>query len=376
MPHTLEIQENVSLKPLTTFKIGGPARFFASIAHADQIRQAIEFASARQLPIFVLGGGSNLLISDDGIEALVLHPVNKGVAVRAGQNGNISIVVEAGEPWDQVVARTVENGRWGIENLSHIPGNAGAAVVQNIGAYGQQLSDVLESVEAAELSSGAIRAFQAEECGLGYRRGIFNTSHKGQFLILRLTLHLSLAPAPRLDYPGLIAAFSERNSQPPAISEIRSAIIAIRDRKFPFPREEKNGNAGSFFKNVTLTPEVYQHLETRIAAAFGAVALARLREIRNRFSNSPRIPTAFLIELCGLKGFRLGRASVSETQPLVLLNQGGATARDVLSLARHIRRTLYQQTGIQVDLEPELAGFKPEELASYMTLDTHKDGTA
>lgn len=376
MPHTLAIQENVSLKPFTTFKIGGPARFFASISCVEQIGQALEFAAAHRLPIFVLGGGSNLLISDEGIEALVLHPVSQGIAVRSEQNGEVSIVIEAGEPWDRVVARAVESGWWGIENLSHIPGNAGAAAVQNIGAYGRQLSDVLESIDATELSSGALRTFQAVECGLGYRRSIFNTSHKGRFLILKLTLRLSLAPTPRLDYPDLAAWFSERNAKPPALTEIRSAIIAIRDRKFPFPREEKNGNAGSFFKNVTLTPEAYERLAARVDANFGLSALNRLQEIRHRFPTSPRIPTAFLIELCGLKGFRSGKAAVSETQPLVLLNQGGATARGVLSLARHVRQIVHQQTGIQVDIEPELAGFEPEELADYMAVETSKDGPA
>lgn len=372
--HTLAIQENVPLKPFTTFKIGGPARFFAPIAHTEQVQQAREFAGAQRIPIFVLGGGSNLLVSDNGIEALVLHPVSEGVAAPSEEDGSVFIAIEAGEPWDRVVALAVERGWRGIENLSHIPGNAGAAVVQNIGAYGQQLSDVFESAEAADLSTGATRTLRAEECGLGYRRSIFNASHKGRFLISRLKLRLSLTSPPRLDYPDLAAWFGERGIKSPSLAEIRAAIISIRDRKFPFPREEKDGNAGSFFKNVTISPEAYQQLEARVEAGFGPAALKHLREVRNRFPSTHRIPTAFLIELCGLKGFRQGRAGVSETQPLVLLNQGGATAGDVLSLARHIRQTVYQRTGVKVELEPELVGFRPEELAAYMAMETHKDG--
>ncbi|MGH9342840.1 MAG: UDP-N-acetylmuramate dehydrogenase [Terriglobia bacterium] len=370
--HTFEIRENVPLKPFTTFKIGGPARYFARITDQSQLQEAIAFAATHRLSIFVLGGGSNLLISDAGIEALVLHPVNEGVTVRAEQDGRVSIRVEAGEPWDRVVAHAVECNWCGIENLSHIPGQAGAAVVQNIGAYGQQLSDVFESAEVAELSSGNVRALEAKECGLGYRRSIFNTSHKGQFLILNLTLRLSLIAETRLTYPDVKTWFYERNVKSPTLSEVRAAIISIRDRKFPFPRAEKDGNAGSFFKNLTLGPEEYDALQKRIRDNFGQTESERLRELRNRFPGSPRVPTAFLMEICGLKGFRVGNAKIGETQPLVLLNQGGATARDVLMLARHVRRTLYQKTGVKVDIEPELAGFNSGELAEYMTIE---DGT-
>ncbi|MGH9377850.1 MAG: UDP-N-acetylmuramate dehydrogenase [Terriglobia bacterium] len=366
---TLEIRENVPLKPFTTFKIGGPARYFASMTRGDQVEPAIEFAAAHRLPIFVLGGGSNLLVSDSGIEAFVLHPVNEGLVVRAEQNGSVSIQVEAGEPWDRVVARAVERDWGGIENLSHIPGQAGAALVQNIGAYGQQLSDVFESTEVTDLSSGNARTLEAKECGLGYRRSIFNTSHKGQFLILNLTLRLSLMAEPRLIYPDVNTWFDERNVTAPTLAQVRAAIISIRDRKFPYPRTEKGGNAGSFFKNVTLGEEEYQALEQRIHDHFGPVESSRLRELRNRFPGSPRIPTAFLMEICGLKGFRLGGAKVNESQPLVLLNQGEATARDVLMLARHVRQTLYERTGVKVEIEPELAGFKPEELAAYWALE-------
>ncbi|HEV2417629.1 MAG TPA: UDP-N-acetylmuramate dehydrogenase [Terriglobia bacterium] len=371
--HVLEIRENVPLKPFTTFKVGGPARYFAQITQADQIQPAIAFAASRQLQIFVLGGGSNLVVSDEGINAFVLHPVGKGAAVCGEGNGGVSIRVEAGEPWDSVVARAGERNWWGIENLSHIPGQAGAAVVQNIGAYGQQLSDVLERAEIAELSSGNVRMLSASECGLGYRRSIFNSTHKSQFLVLNLTLRLSLAAQPRLNYPDVRAWFDERNVDAPTLAEIRAAIIAIRDRKFPFPRAEKDGNAGSFFKNLTLRENEYEALRRRVHDQFGEVASDRLRELRNRFPGTPRVPTAFLIEICGLKGFRMGGAKVSETQPLVLLNQGGATAHDVLMLARHIRQTLYRRIGVKVEIEPELAGFSPKELAEHLAFEGGTD---
>lgn len=370
-PRHLEVRENQPLKPLTTFKIGGPARYFAPIGDAGEIAQAIEFAASRRVPIFVLGGGSNLLISDAGLESLVLHPVSAGISVLAEESGSVSIRVEAGEPWDQVVAAAVEKQWWGMENLSHIPGQAGAALVQNIGAYGQQLSTVFVKAEVAGISSGKILSLPAEECGLGYRRSIFNTSGKGKFCILSLTLRLSLREQPLITYPDVKAWFEEQNIQRPSIAEIRGAIVQIRDRKFPYPRVEKGGNAGSFFKNLTLNLEEYQALERRVREHFGPASGGRLRELRKRLPHNDgiRIPTAFLMELCELKGFRLGGAEVNATQPLVLLNRGGAAARDVLMLARHVRQTVYSRTGVKVEIEPELAGFSRAELETTLSLE-------
>lgn len=367
----MEILTNHPLKAYTTFKIGGPARYFASLALPEELPQAIAFAASRAVSIFVLGGGSNLLVSDSGIDALVLHPVHAGIHEAMDRNGDTLIHANAAEPWDRVVAHAVARGLWGIENLSHIPGQAGAALVQNIGAYGQQLSNVLERAEVASITDGSRSVLTRDECGLGYRQSIFNTSQKGRFLILSLTLRLSRDPRRNLSYPDVRAWFGERDFREPPLNEIRQAIVAIRDRKFPYPREEKGGNAGSFFKNLTLDANECAALETRIEKQFGAAARERLRELRGR-SKAPsaiRIPTAFLMELCELKGFRIGGAVVNENQPLVLLNQGGATAHDVLSLARHVRQTLFHKTGVRVEIEPELAGFSADELGRYLALE-------
>lgn len=370
-PLIMEILTNHPLKAYTTFKIGGPARYFASLALAEDISQAIAFAASHGVPIFALGGGSNLLVSDSGIAALVVHPVCTGIDETRDHDGETLVHVNAAELWDRLVAHAVGRGLWGIENLSHIPGQAGAALVQNIGAYGQQLSDVLERAEVASLADGSRCVFTRDECGFGYRRSIFNTTQKGQFLILSLTLRLARAPHRNLSYPDVAAWFEERGIREPQLDEIRRAIVAIRNRKFPYPREEKGGNAGSFFKNLTLAEDEYAALEKRVENQFGTAARERLGELRNRSRARAgvRIPTAFLMELCGLKGFRIGGALVNETQPLVLLNQGGATAQDVLSLARHIRQTLFRKTGVRVEIEPELAGFSPHELGRYLSFE-------
>jgi len=361
----LAITEAEPLKPYTTFKIGGPARYFARAASMEEFRGVLEFAGQRSLPIFVLGGGSNILVSDRGFEGVVVHPACRGVEIRREDSEAVILEVNAAEEWDAVVQHAVEHDWWGIENLSHIPGQAGAALVQNIGAYGQQVSDVVLSARVMEISNGASRVLSTVDCGFGYRRSIFNTTARGQLIIVGLTLRLAKRGRPQLDYPDVQAHFQERGTKQPSLTEIRQAIIAIRDQKFPFPREERGGNAGSFFKNLSLLEGEYEALHEMLRRNFPPQDLTRLEELRNRFpmADRIRIPSAFLIEICGLKGHRIGGAQVNETQPLVLVNQGGATAQDVIALAQHVRKTVRARTGVVIAIEPELVGFTKQEIA-------------
>ncbi len=359
------------LKPYTTFKIGGPAQFFVCAATAEQFREALALAARHTLPLFVLGGGSNLLVSDRGFAGVVVHPVERGIRLLREDAESAILEVSAAETWDDVVRHAVEHGWWGIENLSHIPGQAGAALVQNIGAYGQQVSDVLQSVVVMDIASRALRTLSANDCGFGYRRSIFNSTARGQFIIVKLILRLARRARQHLDYPDVQAYFAERGAEHPSLAEIRQAIITIRDRKIPFPREERGGNAGSFFKNLLLSEEEYAALCAHLQRNFSPGEPARLEEIRKRFPSADRIkiPTAFLIEVCGLKGHRIGGAQVNETHPLVLLNQGGATAQDVMALARHVRCTVRARTGMTISIEPELVGFTEQEMADFNKLE-------
>jgi UDP-N-acetylmuramate dehydrogenase len=228
----------------------------------------------------------------------------------------------------------------------------------------------LKSAEIAELSTGKVTSVSREECRLGYRQSIFNTTHKGQYLILNVTLRLAKQGVSNLSYPGVKSWFENIGNLQPSIQEIRGAITRIRDKKFPFPREEVGGNAGSFFKNVVLNEEEYKRLERRFKDNFSEAETSRLREFRNRFSSESaiKIPTAFLMEVCGFKGCRMGGVQVNEAQPLVLLNRGGATARDVMMLARDVRQTIFARTGIVIAIEPELVGFTRSELEAYLHL--------
>jgi UDP-N-acetylmuramate dehydrogenase len=370
MPSSFEatgmvMQDAVLLKPYTTFKIGGPARYFANATSLEEFREISSFANKIELPLFVLGGGSNILVSDRGYDGVVIHPVCHGIEIAREDAETVTLQVNAAETWDELVRYAVERGWWGIENLSHIPGQAGAALVQNIGAYGQQVSDVLQQARVLDVATGMSRILSAAECGFAYRRSIFNTTDRGKLIIMGVTLQLSKREEAHLDYPDVRTYFQERGIQHPSIAEIRQAVITIRDRKFPFPREERGGNAGSFFKNLNLADSEYAFLREILRRNFTQEVVARLEEIRNRFpsAGSIKIPTAFLISICGLKGYRIGGAQVNETQPLVLVNQGGATSEDVIALAQHVRKTVRERTGMKILIEPELVGFTPQELA-------------
>lgn len=378
---SVHVVQDAPLKPHTTFKIGGPARYLCAVTAPEEVGDAVALARAQSLPIFVLGGGSNILVSDAGFNGVIIHPSQTGAEViersEAGDPNSSRVLLRAsaGEPWDRTVGLTVERGWWGVENLSHIPGQSGAALVQNIGAYGQQLSDVFDQAEALRMADGGLQRLAAAECGLGYRRSIFNGVRRGEFLIWSITLRLSLNPQPKLGYRDVEAHFAERGNRNPSQREIRGAIIEIRDRKFPFPREERGGNAGSFFKNPSVDPTAWHSLETRIAARFGETGKTRFRELRRRLGlggSGPggpvNVPAALLIDLCGLKGYEAGRAQVNPSQPLVILNQGGATADDVLRVAAHVRRTVYRETGVVLELEPELVGFGPEDVQRNLGL--------
>ena len=369
----LEIKKDEPLKPYTTFKIGGPAQFFAEVRNQEEIRRAYAFWQEQSIgrPPFVLGGGSNILVSDGGYDGLVIHMARRGINVAEENAGAATLSIAAGEKWDDVVAYAVARGWWGIENLSHIPGQAGAALVQNIGAYGQQVSNALHSAEVFDLREQTVKTLSAPECEFGYRRSIFNTTRKSEFVILALALRLNPQGKRDLSYPDVQSYFEERGIGRPSLLQIRTAITEIRDRKFPYPQEERGGNAGSFFKNLVLTSAEYQALAARIQVEFGEEAAKRLRGVKRGGAHARqiRVPTAFLIELCGLKGWQEREARVNPTQPLVLLNMGGASASDVLRLAKHVRRTIHHWTGMQIALEPELVGFNQDELDEFLSLE-------
>ena len=351
----MKIIKNKPLKPLTTFKIGGRAKFFITINKLSALNQAVAWARQKQLKLWVLGGGSNIVVSDAGFNGLVINLRLRGIQLQRRPNNQYWLQIAAGEKWDDVVKFAVKNRLWGIENLSHIPGRAGGAVVQNIGAYGQELSRVLKTVKVFDLQTSDIRIINSRQCRFGYRTSIFNSTAKGRYIILELTMQLLKNGRPDLRYSDLKKHFTQR----PNLREIRTAVINIRNRKYPFPTRAKGGSAGSFFKNLYLTKPQYNKLKAGFKKEFTPDDLAKLLDKAKLVNGQQiKVPTAFLIETLGFKGLTNRGAQINPKQPLVILNTGRATANDVMALAEQIIKTAYKRLGVKIELEPELVGFE------------------
>lgn len=366
----IQIKQKIHLKEFTTFKIGGVADYFAAVHTVEDLKEALNFSREENLKVLVLGGGSNMLISDSGFRGLVVYMQIQGLQIISEDQSSIKIRIASGENWDTVVETAVQNGWWGIENLSHIPGSAGAFAVQNVGAYGQDASQVVESVQAISVSTGQQHSFTAAECQFGYRSSIFNRLHKGEYVITHTTLFLSKAAKPNLSYKDLAAALlSPLSPQQPGLADIRKAVISIRDKKFPYPKDATNGSAGSFFKNVLLDKNQFERLSTSIKNNFDDSVQQRWQALSIRESaEGIKVSSAFLLDICGFKGAQVGGARVNQNQPLVLMNTGKATANEVLELAGKIRKEVFSKTAVSLEPEPEFIGFSEGELDQYLKI--------
>ena len=320
---SMKILEHVSLKPFNTFGINAIARYFSELNTGEDILSFLSAHCPEYDPVFLLGGGSNILFSKD-YTGMVAKVNTKGIDLLGEDDESVIISASAGENWDAVVKYCVDQGWGGLENLSLIPGNAGTSPVQNIGAYGVEMKDVLHSVEAIHLESHEKRLFTPAECELEYRESVFKGSLKEQFLILKVNFRLSKKPVLNLGYAQIREEMKIMNVDHPSIQSVRDAVIRIRRRKLPDPAEI--GNAGSFFKNPVISEENFISLKDR----FPSVVFY----IQNK---AHKIPAAWMIEQCGWKGKRFGDAGVHVHQPLVLVNYGNATGQEILDLAKRIQ---------------------------------------
>jgi len=347
------LQENVPLAPLTTFRIGGPARYFVEAGSPAVVQEAVVFARARALPLFVLGGGSNLLIADTGWAGLVLKVAIGGVERHDDtQNGTVRFDVGAGESWDSFVSHAVREQCAGIECLSGIPGSVGGTPVQNVGAYGQEVSLTIESVQVIDLEDNQVRELCREACGFAYRSSIFNTTERGRFIILRVTYALTPGGAPFLEYADLKRQF-EGWEVSPTLAETREAVRHIRARKGMLIVEGDPDcrSAGSFFKNPVLSESAHQDLKNRAAAKKLTVPSYPALE-KNR-----KVSAAWLVEHSGFaRGYSLGRAGISSKHALAIVNRDGATAAEILALRNQIQHRVEEIWGVRLEPEPVLVG--------------------
>lgn len=348
----MEIRENVPLAPLTTLGVGGPARYFAQAESEDDVLEAVRFAQGRNCPLLVIGGGSNLVIADRGFPGLVLKLAVRGISSEL-QGGSMHFGAGAGVNWDDLVAEAIARNCTGIECLSGIPGSVGGTPVQNVGAYGQEVSETIESVRAFDLTNREIIDLSSNDCGFGYRTSIFNTSARGRYIILRVSFRLTPGGAPSLKYADLKRHFSDRDSSP-TLAEVRAAVLQIRHSKgmLIVHGDKDSRSVGSFFKNPVLSEEQLEDLN-RCAESRGL-----------RIPNYPalnarhKVSAAWLVEHSGFeKGFRLGEAGISRKHALALINAGRANAADIMRLKEHIQQRVDRAWGILLEPEPVFIGF-------------------
>ncbi len=333
-----KIQENVLLKDFTTFQIGGKAKYFLVIKSEDDLRVAFSFVKTRKLTFFVLGGGSNLLISDHDFSGLVLKNEIKGIKFVDQSNNKVILEIGAGETLDEVIALSTIRGLYGLENLSGIPGTVSGAVVQNAGAYGAEIKDHLVSVEGFNSANGKEFFFKKDDCQFSYRDSFFKKNKK--FIITSVTMELSKSAIFSIDYVSL----NERLAEEKEITseKIRNTVLKIRSEKLP--DWHKIGTAGSFFKNPTVSSDKYEEFKKEFPNIPGFV------EPNNRI----KVPLAWILDnICQLKGYKEGRVGLYEKQPLILVNLGCASFVEVINFSNKVKKIVKEKAGIEIEEEVE-----------------------
>ena len=331
----MQIQHNISLKPYNTFGIDVKAKQFVNVKSHDELKEIVVTTNN----FFVLSGGSNILLTKD-IDQLVVHVNLKGKEILHSVQNDIYIKVAAGENWHDFVLWCLENNFGGIENLSLIPGNVGTAPIQNIGAYGVELKDLMHELEALEITTGKITVFKNEDCQFGYRDSIFKRHAKGKYIITSATFKLTKADHKLNTSYGAIRSELKKNGiENPAIKDISNAVIAIRQRKLPDPKEL--GNSGSFFKNPVISVHKFSQLQHK----YPDVPHYKVSE------TEVKVPAGWLVEQCGFKGRRWGDAGVHKNQALVLVNYGNATGQEIFELSKKIQKTVKEKFAIALEAE-------------------------
>ena len=336
----MDVMTNISLKQYTTMKLGGETRYMATADSADDVVSLYRNARKENLPIFVLGGGSNVITHDEVFEGIVLLNKIKGFEIISETDETTDVKIGAGEVWDEVVEKAIGLGLQGVEAMSGIPGTAGAAPVQNVGAYGQEIADTLISLEAYDSKTDTIVTISADECDFSYRNSIFRDKEKGRYCILNITLRLNKAEPKPPYYASLQKYIDENDIREVNLSVIRVAVLNIRSEKLPDPAELPS--AGSFFKNAL-------------------VEKWKLEELQKEYSDIPnyamsdgryKIPTGWLIDKAGLRGYRSHGMRVYEKNALVLVNDSATGYDDLAAIREEIIQIVFDKFGIKIEQEP------------------------
>lgn len=332
------VQKDVQLKPYNTFGIEATAKYFVEVSSIEQLKEVLQSPDYQSTERLVLGGGSNMLLTKD-FEGLVIKIAIKGFEVVEENEDNIWIKAGAGVVWHDLVMHCVNQNYAGMENLSLIPGTVGAAPMQNIGAYGVEIKEVFEELQALEIATGEIRTFDKTTCNFGYRESIFKHEAKGKYIILNVTFKLSKKPTFHVEYGAIKDTLAEMGVTEMSIKTISDAVIHIRQSKLPNPAEI--GNAGSFFKN----PEIPNSQFEALKAQFPTIPSYPVSD------TNTKVPAGWLIEQAGWKGQRFGNVGVHAKQALVLVNYGGGKGEEIKDLSQKIQTSVKEKFGIQLSAE-------------------------
>lgn len=334
----MKTSTNKSLKAYNTFGIDVNAQKFISVESVEELKALLKNTYASEL--FILGGGSNMLLTKD-IDKTVVHINLKGIRIVEETEENVLVEAMAGENWHQFVLFCLDNNFGGVENLSLIPGNVGTAPIQNIGAYGVEIKDTFESCTALNLQTLELKKFSLSDCKFGYRDSIFKTTEKGKYIITQVTFRLTKnRHLLHTDYGSISTFFEEEGISDPGIRDVSNAVISIRQSKLPDPK--KLGNSGSFFKNPVITIEKCEELKE----IYPEIPFYKIGE------EHVKVPAGWLIDRAGLKGYREGDAGVHNKQALVLVNYGSATGEEILELSNKVRERVFEL--FQISLQPEV----------------------
>lgn len=331
----MEIQSNISLRSYNTFGIDVPAKHFAAVHSIEELKECLQ--TYKHLPILILGGGSNVLFTKP-FEGLVINIQLKGKEITRIEQETVYVKAAAGEPWHEFVLWTIQQDLGGIENMSLIPGNIGAAPMQNIGAYGVELKDCFHSLEALNTETLNIETFDKEACRFGYRESVFKNTHKGKYIILSVTLALTKTPKIKTSYGAIQDELNAMGIEHPTIKDVSNAVINIRQSKLPDPKVL--GNSGSFFKNPVIDQKQFDSFHAQYPNAPFYES-----------DHSYKIPAGWLIEQCGWKGKRVGNTGAHAKQALVLVNYGQATGAEIWALALEIKKSVADKFGIEIESE-------------------------
>ena len=331
----MNIQQNISLKAYNTFGIDVSASQFAEINTLSELKEIIQ----TKKDFFILGGGSNILLTND-VKKLVVHLNLKCKKIIKASETDVLIEVAAGENWHDFVLWCIDNNFGGIENLSLIPGNVGTAPIQNIGAYGVEQKDTMYELKALEINTNQLKTFKNEDCNFGYRNSVFKNDLKGKYIITSVTFKLTKKTHHlNTSYGAIQSELENKDIDTPSIKDVSNAVIAIRQSKLPDPKEI--GNSGSFFKNPVISTADFEHLLSKHTEA-----------PHYKISDSEvKVPAGWLVEQCGFKGKRYGDAGIHKKQALVLVNYGTATGNEIFDLSKQIQKTVLEKFGIALEAE-------------------------